>query len=199
MRVLEGFFEFKCILLIINLLKLNGGLKVDIFIEKLHLTDADDLFDFEVENRTFFEEMLPSRGDDYYNPENFKKILEALLEEQINGISYFYLIKDKNNSIVGRINLIDIDKANKVGYLGYRVGQAHTGKGITNKALKLLLETVTNEEVKQIKAQTTTNNIASQKILEKNGFVRINTSSEEFNMNCQKVSFIYYALDIPSC
>ena len=172
---------------------------MDIYIEKLHHTDADDLFKFEVENRTFFEGMVPSRGDDYYNPENFKKILEALLEEQKNGMSYFYLIKDKENSILGRINLIDIDEANKVGHLGYRVGQVHTGKGITNKALKLLLETVTSEEVKQIKAQTTTNNIASQKILEKNGFTRINTSSEEFKMNGKKVSFIYYALDIPSC
>ena len=171
---------------------------MDIFIEKLHMTDADDLFNFEVENRTFFEEMVPTRGDEYYNLENFKKGLETLLEEQVIGSSRFYLIKDKDSSILGRINLVDIDEANKIGYLGYRVGEVHTGKGIANKALKLLVERVSNEEIKQIKAHTTTNNIASQKVLEKNGFDRVSTSSEEFDMNGQMVSFVYYSLNISS-
>lgn len=93
---------------------------------------------------------------------------------------------------------MDIDESDKIGYLGYRVGKAHTGKGIANKALKILVETVTNEDVKQIKAKTTTNNIASQRILEKNGFERIGTSSEEFEMNGQRLSFVYYALNISS-
>ena len=162
------------------------------------MTDADELFNFEVENRTFFEEMVPTRGDEYYNFENFKKGLETLLEEQVIGSSRFYLIKDKDSSILGRINLVDIDEANKIGYLGYRVGEVHTGKGIANKALKLLVERVSNEEIKQIKAHTTTNNIASQKVLEKNGFDRVSTSSEEFDMNGQMVSFVYYSLNISS-
>jgi len=167
---------------------------MNIFIEKLHVADEENLFNFEFENRTFFEEMVPTRGDEFYNPENFKKIHETLLEEQVNEDSYFYLIKDSERSIVGRINLVDIEKSDKIGYLGYRVGQAHTGKGIANKALKLLIETVTGK-VKQIKAKTTTNNIASQRVLEKNGFERIE-SSEEFEMNGQMLKFVYYILKI---
>ena len=171
---------------------------MDIFIEKLHVTDAEDLFNFEVENRTFFEEMVPTRGEEYYNLETFKKRHETLLEEQVIGSSYFYLIKDKDNSILGRINLVDIDESDKSGYLGYRVGQIHTGKGIANKALKILVETITDDDVKQIKAKTTTNNIASQRVLEKNGFARIGTSTEEFEMNGQRLSFVCYALNISS-
>ena len=171
---------------------------MNIFIEKLHVTDAEDLYKFELENRNFFEEMVPTRGDQYYNAETFKKRHETLLEEQVKGGSYFYLIKDEDSSILGRINLVDIDESDKIGYLGYRVGQAHTGKGIANKALKILVETITNEEVIQVKAKTTTNNIASQRVLEKNGFERIGTSSEEFEMNGQRLSFIYYALNISS-
>ena len=167
---------------------------MNIFIEKLHVADEENLFNFEFENRTFFEEMVPTRGDEFYNPENFKKIHETLLEEQVNEDSYFYLIKDSERSIVGRINLVDIEKSDKIGYLGYRVGQAHTGKGIANKALKLLIETVTGK-VKQIKAKTTTNNIASQRVLEKNGFERIE-SSEEFEMNGKMLKFVYYILKI---
>ncbi|MGN4125584.1 GNAT family N-acetyltransferase [Lysinibacillus sphaericus] len=173
---------------------------MDVFLEKLHVNDAEDLYTFELENRTFFEEMVPTRGDDYYYPEIFKKRHETLLEEQALGTSYFFLIKDKNNSILGRINLVEINKYQKVGHLGYRVGQIHTGKGIANKALKLLLaETQLGQDIKQIKAKTTTNNIASQKVLEKNGFKREDTRVEAFEMNGQKVRFVYYTLTIPSC
>ena len=91
---------------------------------------------------------------------------------------------------------MDIEKSDKIGYLGYRVGQAYTGKGIANTALKLLIETVTGKDIKQIKAKTTTNNIASQRVLEKNGFERIETSSEEFEMNGQMLKFVYYILKI---
>ena len=169
---------------------------MDVYIEKLKVTDAEDLYNFELENRKKFEEMVPTRGDDYYNPELFKKRHAALLEEQVQGDSYFYLIKDKDSSILGRINFVDIDESHKIGHLGYRVGQAHTGKGIATKALKLLLETEIDKDIKQIKAKTTTNNIASQKVLEKNGFEKIATAGEIFEMNGQKLQFVYYTLTI---
>ena len=165
---------------------------MDILIDKLQVKDAEDLYKFELENRDFFEEMVPSRGDDYYKPEIFKKRHEALLEEQAQGGSYFYLIKDKNGSILGRINLVDIEESQKIGHLGYRVGQEFTGKGVANKALKLLLETVTNQDIKQVNAKTTITNIASQKILEKNGFEHIETRHDEFEMNGQRLKFVYY-------
>lgn len=169
---------------------------MDIYIEKLQVTDAEELYKFELDNRTFFEEMVPSRGNDYYNFEIFKKRHVALLEEQVQGSSHFYLIKDKDSSILGRINVVDIDESQKNGSLGYRVGQAYTGKNIATKALKLLLETVNDKGIKQIKAKTTNNNIASQKVLEKNGFERIGTDEGEFEMNGQKFSFVYYTLTI---
>ena len=170
---------------------------MDIFIEKLDVTDAEDLLNFEVENRIFFEEMVPTRGDEYYNLATFKKRHEALIEEQVIGSSYCYLIKDKDSlKILGRINIVDIDKKN--GYLGYRVGQEYTGKGIASKALELLLAIVSDDEINQIKAKTTNNNIASQRVLEKNGFKKMCTSNEEVKLNGQSLSFVYYVLNISS-
>ncbi len=86
--------------------------------------------------------------------------------------------------------MVDIDESHEIGYLGYRVGQHHTGKGVAKKALKLFLKQEQN--IKQVKAKTTTNNIASQKVLEKNGFERTETDDEEFEMNGQKLRFVYY-------
>ncbi|WP_338706516.1 GNAT family protein [Paenibacillus amylolyticus] len=165
---------------------------MNIVIEKLKVTDIESLYEFEIENRIFFEEMVPSRGDDYYIPEVFKVRNASLLDEQVKGLSFFYLIKDENNSILGRINLVDIDDSDKIGFLGYRVGQIHTGKGVAKKALKLLLNTIVDLDIKEVKAKTTTNNVASQKVLEQNGFDHTETSDNEFEMNGQVLKFITY-------
>jgi ribosomal-protein-alanine N-acetyltransferase len=168
---------------------------MDITIEKLHETDAERLFEFELENRAFFEEMVPSRGDEYYKFENFKKRHESLLDEQTEELSCFFLIKDKNGSILGRINIIDIDKSQKLGHVGYRVGKAYTRKGIASKALKLLMETMSTQDVKKFLAKTTINNIASQKVLEKIGFKEIEIVDEELKKE-NSLKFIYYTCSV---
>ena len=56
----------------------------------------------------FFEKSCLVRGDEYYEENNFKKILKELIKEQEQGIHYMYLIKNDNDEIVGRINLVDI-------------------------------------------------------------------------------------------
>lgn len=161
-------------------------------LEKLKRTDAEKLYEFEIENRDFFETMVLSRGDDYYNMETFKIRHERLIGEQTIGQSHFYLIKNENGFILGRMNLVDIDKSLNLGYVGYRVGEAYTGKGIAGKALKLLMGIISRVGIKEILAKTTSNNIASQKVLEKNGFQRTKTSNEEFEMNGQRLSFVHY-------
>lgn len=166
---------------------------MEICIEKIKATDADALFKFELENRAYFEQTVPSRGDDYYKQEVFKSNHEALLEEQAQGTSYFYLIKDQYNAILGRINLVDIDTAQMEAHLGYRVGKNYTGKGIARKALQLLLEDgIVNQRINQIHAKTTTNNVASRIILERNGFTYIGSDEETFEMNGQTLTFVYY-------
>ncbi len=166
-------------------------LNMDLCIVELTDSDLNDLYTFELENRSFFEEMVPSRGDDYYKPEIFKVRNEALLQEQADGISNFYLIKDDHGAVLGRINLLDINETHKVGHLGYRIGRRYTGRGIAKKALSLLLKTV--KDITQVHAKTTTANMASRKVLEGNGFVKTATDEEDFEMRDQKFKFVYYS------
>ncbi|MGE7764922.1 GNAT family N-acetyltransferase [Peribacillus sp. NPDC096540] len=166
---------------------------MEIFIDKLKEQDAEELFKFECNNRTFFEQTVPSRGDDYYIFETFKNRHRELLKEQAENISYFYLIKNESGSIVGRINLVDIDNTNGVAHVGYRIGEKYTQRGIANKALKLLLNKASESSVNQIEAKTTSNNIASQKVLERNGFKRISINVEQSDLNGQKETFIHYS------
>ncbi|MFJ3390382.1 MULTISPECIES: GNAT family N-acetyltransferase [unclassified Lysinibacillus] len=166
---------------------------MEISIICLQERDAEELFEFEKNNRLFFEQMVPGRGEDYYNFETFKIRHRELLTEQQENKSKFYLIRDNSGSIVGRINLVDIDTTNDIAEVGYRVGQEYGGKGIAARALKLLLET--EIRVKKIKAKTTTNNIASQRVLEKNGFKQVSISDNKFEMNGKKLQFIDYMLE----
>lgn len=152
--------------------------------------DAQALFQFENQNRLFFEKMVPSRGDNYYNFASFTIRHCKLLEEQQNGLSNFYLIKNNSGEIVGRVNLVDIDKRNNIADIGFRIGAEYVGKGIGNQALKLLLKT--DLSVKQIRGKTTTVNQASQKVLEKNDFKQVGIDNEEFEMNGQKMRFVHY-------
>ena len=50
----------------------------DITIKLLEGSDAEELFQFELENRNFFESMVPSRGDHYYDFDNFKTVQQEI-------------------------------------------------------------------------------------------------------------------------
>ncbi|MGO1923536.1 MAG: GNAT family N-acetyltransferase, partial [Jeotgalicoccus sp.] len=68
--------------------------------------------------------------------------------------------------------------------------EEHVGNGIGNQALNLLLET--SLSVKKIRGKTTSVNHASQKILEKNDFKKVDIDEEIFEMNGQKLWFVHY-------
>lgn len=165
---------------------------MEITIKKLHYSDANELLAFEIDNRAYFEEMVPGRGNDFYEVENFKSGLQSLLDEQEKGLSAFYLIKNESGIILGRINLVDINKEENLGHIGYRVGKVHTGKGIAHRALQLLTEEIRSRGFNELFAKTTTNNVASQKVLLKNGFKEESTGNEEFEMNGERVKFVYF-------
>ncbi|WP_394218779.1 GNAT family N-acetyltransferase [Halobacillus trueperi] len=166
---------------------------MEITIEKLRYEDAEELFDFECENRWYFEKMVPSRGDEYYDFDTFMMNHKKLLDEQKQGLSYFYLIKKTTGEILGRINIVDVDESRHLGFLGYRVGEKHTGQGIANKALRMLLENMKENGFTKVLAKTTDHNVASQKVLEKNGFKKLETSDDDFIMHGETVKFVKYA------
>ena len=145
---------------------------MEIIVKLLEESDLNDLLDFEIENKAFFEETLPPRGDEYYKLENFKEIIKELVEEQKNDIVYMYLIKDLKGKVIGRINITSIQRGsfNKA-ELGYRIGKDYQGKGVATNAAKIVLEKALKEhKLHRIEAGTSSDNIGSQIVLIKNGF-----------------------------
>ncbi|RLQ90562.1 GNAT family protein [Planomicrobium sp. Y74] len=163
---------------------------MEISLSLLQESDAEELLEFERINRSFFEKMVPGRGDDYYQWAAFLERHRELLEEQERAVCRFYLVKDPDGNIAGRINLVDIDAAAGTAEVGFRLGENYGGKGLGSNALHLLLST--ESDLKQIHAKTTTVNKSSQRVLEKNGFIHMGISDDEFEMNGEKMRFVRY-------
>lgn len=166
---------------------------MSIYLQPLIEDDAQSLFQFELENRVFFETMVPTRGNDYYDYPYFQMNHKKLLAEQRDGQSFFYLIKNESGEIVGRMNIIDVTKGRQSAEIGYRVGEAYIGKGIASVALQLAIEEALKLNIKELRAKTTTNNYPSQKVLERNGFFRTFISEEPFEFKGEVVRFVHYS------
>ena len=130
--------------------------------------DEACLYAFECENRAYFERSVPSRGNAYYEPESFRQSLERLLAEQANGEGYYYLIW-KDDTIVGRLNVRHTDA--KTGEVGYRIGTAYVRSGYATEALRQWL-TFKLPRFRRFIAETTNDNVASQHVLRRVGFIR---------------------------
>lgn len=157
----------------------------EVYIKLLQEEDAEELFKFESENRDYFESMISSRGDSYYNYDNFKHILRGIIQEQQLGLLYMYLIKDYNENIVGRVNLVSIIRGNlNKAELGYRVGKVNVGRGYGTKAVELVLKEAKNKcKLHRIEAGTSPDNIGSQIVLIKNGFQFTGKSNQYIYQN----------------
>ena len=148
----------------------GGGFEM-ISLELLSEANSLDVYAFETENREYFERNLPPRPANYFNPEGFKEITRKLLREQENHDVYMHLIRDAQGIMVGRINLSVLEKDRKTAELGYRIGENVTNLGYASEAVKLVLDKAfTTYSFNRIIAGTARDNLASQRVLLKNGF-----------------------------
>ena len=140
-------------------------------LELLSEENSTDVYSFEKENREYFERNLPPRPGNYFDPEGFKEITRELLTEQTNRDVYMHLIRDSQGAMVGRINLSVLDGDRKTAELGYRIGENVSNLGYASEAVKLVLDKAfTTYGFNRIIAGTARDNLASQRVLLKNGF-----------------------------
>ena len=143
-----------------------------ISLELLSEENSLDVYSFEKENREYFEQNLSPRPANYFDLEGFKEITRELLREQENHDVYMHLIRDAQGVMVGRINLSVLENNRKTAELGYRIGENVSNLGYASEAVKLVLEKAfTTYGFNRIIAGTAIGNLASQRVLLKNGFI----------------------------
>ncbi|MBF4691934.1 GNAT family N-acetyltransferase [Fusibacter ferrireducens] len=155
-----------------------------------------EIHHFEMKNKAFFESILPPRPVTYQQLDTFKTVMASLLSEQQNGLFYMYVIRDEKDAFIGRINLQMIRSENSIkAELGYRVDFNEQGKGYTSQAIKLILKAAFElYKVDEVIAGTSKENIASQRVLEKNGFEKIGEEENVMRVNGEWVDGILYAI-----
>jgi ribosomal-protein-alanine N-acetyltransferase len=139
-------------------------------LQRLRSDHAAAILAFEVANRAYFSVSVTDRGDEFF--EEFPERHRALLAEQDAGVSVFHLLLDEDATVVGRFNLYDLrDGTAKV---GYRVAEEVAGCGVATSALRELCRLATEQYgLRTLTAQTSNENIASRRVLEKAGFVPV--------------------------
>ena len=153
-------------------------------LELLSEENSIDVYSFEKENREYFERNLPPRPGNYFDPESFKEITRELLTEQTNRDVYMHLIRDSQGAMVGRINLSVLENDQKTAELGYRIGENYTNLGYASEAVKLVLERAFHTYgLNRIIAGTATDNLASKRVLLKNGFTFIRIIENDLQIN----------------
>lgn len=168
---------------------------MDIIIEPMNKKNSLEIFQFELDNKEFFESMLPPRPDGYFDEEKYSNIVDELLEECKSGDCYLHLIRDaKTQKVIGRINLSVIKSDERsIAELGYRVAENVQGKGIASKAVEMIKKLAFDKyNIHTLEAGTSTDNIGSQRVLVKNGFVMIGEEKNVMKINEKWVDGLLY-------
>ncbi|MGW5123511.1 GNAT family N-acetyltransferase [Streptomyces sp. NPDC004069] len=139
-------------------------------LKRLHAGHAPAVLAFELANRAYFAASISDRGDAFFD--QFTDRHNALLAEQEAGSCAFYVLVAEDGSVLGRFNLYDLEDG--TAKLGYRVAEQVAGRGVATATVRELCRTATARHgLRTLRAATSHDNAASQKVLTKAGFVPV--------------------------
>ena len=135
--------------------------------------DAEQLTRLMVESKDFMRRYEPDRPPEFFTLEHQRKGIEANLAAFERDEMVPHVIVD-DGTVVGRINLVTIVRGPfQSCSLGYWVGEEHNGKGHATRAVAAIKKVAFTEQgLHRIEASVLLDNFASQRVLERNGFVR---------------------------
>ena len=139
-------------------------------LQRLHPGHAPAVLAFELANRSYFAASISDRGDEYFD--QFTEQHSALLAEQGAGAGAYYVLVAEDGSVLGRFNLYGFEDG--TAELGYRVAQHVAGRGLATATVRELCRlAATRHGLHRLRAATSRENTASQKVLTKAGFVPV--------------------------
>ena len=139
-------------------------------LQRLRADHAQAVLAFELANRAYFAGFINDRGDEFFD--QFTDRHNAMLAEQEAGACAFYLLVAEDGSVLGRFNLFRIE--NGTAELGYRVAQDVAGRGVATATVRELCQlAAARHGLHTLRAATSHDNIASQKVLANAGFAPV--------------------------
>jgi RimJ/RimL family protein N-acetyltransferase len=139
-------------------------------LQRLEAGHASAVLAFELANRAYFTATISDRGDEFF-AEFAQRHSDSLAEQESGSFAYYVLVAD-DGSVLGRFNLYDIKDGSA--NVGYRVAQDVAGRGVATAAvLELCRLAAERHGLRTLRAATSQENAASQRVLIKAGFVPV--------------------------
>lgn len=148
------------------------------------IDDAPVLAELLRTNRDFLAPWEPVRADDYFTVDGQRQVIRATLDEYARGASMPHVIFDESGHVVGRITLNGIVRGPLQSCsVGFWLREADNGRGLVSAALRDIMRVAFDElGLHRIQAETLLHNVASQRVLERNGFVRFGLAPAYLNI-----------------
>jgi SAM-dependent methyltransferase/RimJ/RimL family protein N-acetyltransferase len=139
-------------------------------LQRLQADHGPAVLAFEQENRAYFSAFISDRGDDFFA--RFAEHHSAMVAEQEAGTAAFYVLVDGDGSVLGRFNLFFTGDG--TANVGYRVARHVAGRGVTTVTVRELCGLAGSRHgLHTLMAAAPRENVASQKVLAKAGFVPV--------------------------
>jgi ribosomal-protein-alanine N-acetyltransferase len=148
------------------------------------LDDALRLAQLLQANRSFLAPWEPVRGDDYFTVDGQMADVRLALERHQQGSTLPHVIVDESGQVVGRVTLNGIVRGPfQSCSVGYWVSATANGRGIATAAVRDIKRLAFDElGLHRLEAGTLLHNVASQRVLERNGFARFGIAPAYLNI-----------------
>lgn len=158
--------------------------------------DAAVLAELVRANREYLAPWEPLREESYFTESGQRAAIGASLDEYAHGRSLPWVILNRDGAVVGRVNLNNVVRgAFQSASLGYWIAEAAGGRGTTTAAVRDIARFAFRElGLHRIQADTLEHNVASQRVLERNGFVRIGHAPRYLKIAGRWQDFILHQL-----
>lgn len=140
----------------------------------LELADVEELTALLIKNREFLRPWDPVRPDEFFTVPKQLELARAALTAYDGGTMVPLVILTREGGLAGRLNLNGIVRgALESAALGYWVSEDANGAGLASAAVAEAVSLATTGlGLHRLQAETLVHNAGSQRVLEKNGFVR---------------------------
>ncbi|MGI5180214.1 GNAT family N-acetyltransferase [Dactylosporangium sp. CA-152071] len=145
----------------------------------LELTDAAALLDVQERNREHLRRATPMQPDSFWTLDGQRDRLETQVGRNLAGEALGCAIA-RDGRILGCVTLSGIVRGPfRSTSLGYWIDAAEQGKGLTSAAVAAVCRLADEHlGLHRIEASTNVDNLASQRVLARNGFERIGAARD---------------------
>ena len=134
------------------------------------------------------------------NSNETKELIQIWINEYNEDNTFNWIIELKEEMPIGSITVVRKNLTNRTCEIGYNIGSKYWNKGYATEAIKAVIKYLfTLDLFDTITAECFDFNVASSRVLEKNGFVKEGILRNRYIINGKKVNLIEFSLLKEEC